>query len=184
MNKVIIVLASCIMMAPGIGCAGAPREKASAEKLQRAERSPRNPSTQRPENKPAAAEGRRLDPSRMNQNFQRSDLVFIGRPIELLPSTGIWAGVFPSYQAVRYQVVRVLKGGLQKGAEVTVGHLLVHGAPTVDPAIPRLSASLFAPGRVLLVFARQQGDKIDCLNEKDGVVEATEDLLRGLSWSG
>src|SRR5262249_36132393 len=103
-------------------------------------------------------------PNPIAQNFQQAELVFVGRPVEILGSPGVWSGAFASYQAVRYLVTRVLKGDdLKAGAELLVLHPLVQGAKLVDADQVRLAPAIFAVGRDLLVFAERHGDEVICI---------------------
>lgn len=121
--------------------------------------------------------------SRRSKNLEAAELVFTGHPVQVMASPGIWAGMFASFQAVRYRIVRILKGtGLAPGAEVTVLHPLVAQSPTVETEKAMLKGDFFKADRELLVFARRQGDKLICISEVDGVVEVTKEELEGLGY--
>jgi len=136
-----------------------------------------------PQAKPAKADTAMMNPmssSRATQNFQAAELVFVGRPVEILKSPGIWSGTFASYQAIRYHVTRPLKGDVKINQEVTVMHPLVQGSALADTAHAQLSPTWFSIGRELIVFAKRKGERLICLSETDGVA-VPSDVLTELS---
>lgn len=137
-----------------------------------------------PQAKPAKVDTAMMNPvssSHATQNFQAADLVFVGRPVEILKSPGVWSGAFASYQAVRYHVTRPLKGDVKAEQEVTVMHPLVQGSALADTGQAQLSPARFSIGHELVVFAKRKDDRWICISENDGVAEPSDALLKELT---
>ena len=127
----------------------------------------------------AGTDARTYAPEAMRQNFEASDVVFIGQPLEIVGGPVGWSGSFATFQDVRYRLLRNLKGVVAaEGETVTIAHPLLNFAPTVDAKEPRLDTTFFGPSRRLIVFAQRRDGMVECLNASDGVVPATDEILR------
>lgn len=79
---------------------------------------------------------------------------------------------------VTYAVARVFRAAaLPVGAEISVRHPIVSGAPTVEQGAPRLDPAMFAEGSQLVLFLSKEGDTWTCLSERDGALPATPALV-------
>jgi hypothetical protein len=74
---------------------------------------------------------------------------FEGVVLERGPPPGCWAGLFLSFQGVRYKVTRVLAGPVTS-EEIVVFHAVV-GPPLCEPDRPELSRTVFKVGNPLRV---------------------------------
>jgi hypothetical protein len=99
-----------------------------------------------------------------------SDLVFVGTVLERGAPPGFWSGRVPAYQTLKYRVDDVLKGSVEH-EEVAIDHLVVGGTATAEPGdVPALSASLFAVGSRVLVFAVSANERWVGWNDVCGAV--------------
>lgn len=83
----------------------------------------------------------------------RSDVVIVAEVKEVEPTSELqpWSGLVSSWQYVRYEVRKVLKGKMPEG-EVRVGFILVPNSLTADKSRPGLSSELFKEDNVHIVF--------------------------------
>ncbi len=128
---------------------------------------------------PAPKKEATMLPAAIARNLERATLVFVGEITAVQKSPGAWSGVAAALQRVDYRITRPLKGGAP-GPTITVGHLLVHGAPTADPKEPRLRESIFRPGARLVVFASKQSPGWVALDEVHAAKPADDALVSAL----
>jgi len=99
-----------------------------------------------------------------------SDLVFVGTVVQRGAPPSFWSGRIPAYQAVTYRLDDLLKGPALRG-KVVVEHLVVGGSATAEPGdTPALSATMFAAGSRLLVFATRADERWVGWNDVCGAV--------------
>jgi hypothetical protein len=108
----------------------------------------------------------------IRDNARAADAIVVGRVVALGPPPPAWSGVFAAWQRVDYQIVRWLKPPAKEVPSplIAVFHLVVSGAPTADPAVPRLRASIFYPGAELILFVREADSRWEVFDEHRGVL--------------
>ena len=73
-------------------------------------------------------------------------------------------------QPVKLKLDQVLRGNLKAGAEVEVGYIVAKNSPTADAAQPKLNATLFQPGKQIVIFLRKVGDGWQSFDEVYGAM--------------
>lgn len=117
----------------------------------------------------------------------KAELVLIARSKKSRthPGCGVAAS---SRSSVHYLVERVLKGELfaktpGQSAKISVRHLLVQGARTVNAAEPRLVADLFQPGQRLLLLLKSDADGLRTLDADRAVLLADAETVKAVERS-
>lgn len=115
----------------------------------------------------------------------KADLVLIGQIEKVEDSPRLWSGRILAFQTVHYRVERILKGELLaktpgQSAKISVRHLLVRGARTVDAEEPRLVANLFQPGQRLLLLLKSDGDGLRTLDADLAVLLADAETVNAV----
>ena len=118
----------------------------------------------------------------------KAELVWIGQIEKVEDSPRLWSGRILAFQSVHYLVERVLKSELfaktpGQSAKISVRHLLVQGARTVDAAEPRLVADLFQPGQRLLLLLKSDADGLRTLDADRAVLLADAETVKAVERS-
>jgi len=109
------------------------------------------------------------DPS-VEKLVRDATVIAVAEIEEVKQSVGIWSGLFLVIQRVDYKVKAVLKGETP-GDRISVGHYIVARSSTADDQEPRLSPTLFVPGKTVVLFLTADPGK--------GYLSASEDNGRG-----
>jgi hypothetical protein len=96
-----------------------------------------------------------LDDKEIERLTGRSDVIIVAEVKEVEPTSDLqpWSGLISSWQYVRYDVKKVLKGELRQ-SEVRVGFILVPNSLTADKSRPGLSPELFKEHNIHIVFLK------------------------------
>jgi hypothetical protein len=116
----------------------------------------------------------------IQQNARAADSVVIGKVLSIGPPPPAWSGMFAAWQQVDYRVLDWLKKPETRDLpqRISAYHLVVSGAPTADPAAPRLRASIFHPGAELILFLREAGSRYEVFDEYLGVLPNEPTMLQ------
>ena len=98
------------------------------------------------------------------------DVVFEGEVLERLDSMGIWSGYIDSFQRIRYKVLKVTQGPVEK-YEIIVHHVLVYGSALCEKT-PQLSHEIFRVGNTLMITAKKtaEGDYVGWEQAENAIV--------------
>ena len=93
----------------------------------------------------------------------RSLIIVAANVTDLGRAPGVWGGLIPAVQTVRYDVTTVYKGTLAD-RQIAVDHNVIKGSRWVEKKPPGLSHSMFAPGKQMLLFLQTPKQDIggDC----------------------
>ena len=85
-------------------------------------------------------------------------------------------------QQVKLKLDQVLRGNLKAGSELEAGYIVAKNSPTADPAQPKLNATLFQPGKQVVIFLRKVGDGWQSFDEVYGAmpIEKLKDVKQQL----
>lgn len=108
----------------------------------------------------------------IQQNARAAEAVVIGKVLSVGPPPPAWSGMFAAWQQVDYRVLDWLRkpDKTELPQQISAYHLVVAGAPTADPAAPRLRASIFHPGAELILFLREVESRYEVFDEHLGVL--------------
>ena len=113
------------------------------------------------------------------QLLKASDAVVVAAVEDVDAAPQAWSGMLTIRQDVTYEVETVLKGSIDVGTHLTLGHLLVHGSRTAA-AEPGLRKDWFAKGQRLVLFLRATDGGFVPLDENRGAAPAEAALLEAL----
>ena len=116
----------------------------------------------------------------IRENVEKADLIVVGRITAVGPPPPAWSGMFAAWQRVDYRIMRWLKKPDKEEVRDTIPvfHLVVAGAPTADPASPRLNPRIFRPGAELILFLREVNDRYEVFDEHLGAMPNEAKWLR------